>query len=108
MISAAVGCRSTNLAYQPKPVEPSDFAAQFAALSNEVSRLNARLDSMEKESAEWNGSREFIQKLLEELRYEPVVESSLIGVSDGGNTNAEQRLPFFQQPESTPSPDRSK
>jgi hypothetical protein len=82
VITTAAACRSTKLACQPEPVEAPDFAAQIAALSNEVSRLNERLDSVEGENAEIRGSRQFIKQMIEEMRFEPVVEESLIFVPD--------------------------
>ena len=83
----SAGCRT------PGPVthtEPTvDSAAQFAAMSNQVAalssevvQLNNRLDAAEKEGREIKPSIEFIQKLLEEMRYEPVVQERLLGAPD--------------------------
>ena len=66
------GCRTDGFA-------PRDEAAQVAALSNEVSRLNHRLDRLEEEWREVKSGIQFIRALIDEQRYAPVIQSELTG-----------------------------
>ena len=68
----AEGCRTV------EPVQRSEVE-QIAALSNEVSRLSRRLDSIEQD---WGDIKSDVQPLrdwLDEIRSLPIVQEELIG-----------------------------
>jgi hypothetical protein len=59
-----------------------DVTAQLVALSNEVGRLNQKMESLEREWHDLKSSVQFMMKLVDEEMCQPVVEESLIGVPD--------------------------
>ena len=76
----STGCRSTGPALQTSP--PSDLAAQVTTLSNDVVRLQNRLESVLQEWEEFRTSIQPIQKYLDRMNSQPVVEEVLIGVPE--------------------------
>ena len=76
----AVGCRTG--APASRTAATTELAARVAALSNEVTSLSSRVAAMERDVAETKAAIEFLQRLVDDKMYEPVVEERLIGVPD--------------------------
>ncbi len=74
------GCRTDSSASRTASAAGADLAARATVVSNDISRLEARLDAMEQEWNQIKPSMEFLRKLMDEMRYEPVVHEELIGV----------------------------
>ena len=79
-LSAVLGCAALAACRTPSAHRTSDFVT----LSNEVARLRQRVEVLEKEQREAEGTARATDTLLEELRDKPVIEESLIGVPDAG------------------------
>ncbi|MBA4388387.1 MAG: hypothetical protein C0404_10425 [Verrucomicrobia bacterium] len=90
VIAVLAGCRTP--ASTPRNIASSavpDDTAQIVAFSNEVNRLSQRVRSLEQDWSELKPSMQFIKKLMDEMRYAPVVHEELIGVTTNDTgTNA--------------------
>jgi hypothetical protein len=87
------GCRTSTDTGQTESHLVQRFSKQLSALSNDVQRLTSRIGTLESEREELKSSAEFMQKVLDEMRYEPVVGTSLIGVDDSGATLEPEIVP---------------
>ena len=101
-VGLSTGCRTHSAATQRGSAP--DFAAQVAALSNEVMRLNKRLEKLEMDSEAVRSFMGFVQKLLDEKRYEPVVQEQLIYVPTDDSARKMTNAPTQESPCSTQQP----
>jgi hypothetical protein len=70
-------------------------AARLDELSARVAALSLRVETIERVNEEWRASVEFVGKLVDEMRYEPVIQESLLWADDTGRTNALQGFPRY-------------
>ena len=103
------GCRTPDATLQANSTRATpDRTAEIAALSNEVNRLSRKVESLEQDWAGMKPSMQFIQKLMDEMRYEPVVHEELLGVpTNETGTNAHRTSEGIRRPaDGSPKPSR--
>jgi len=71
IVVCMTGCRTA-------PVDPdADVVAQIAELSRRLDRLDERLNEYEKNLPDFKASASVVQRVIDEMRYEPLVEEKL-------------------------------
>ena len=79
----AAGCVRVGARGEPgASLDVADLAAQVGALSNRVERLTDQFDKLD--LPEMRANMEFAREVADEMRYEPVVQVSLLGIAGDG------------------------
>ena len=77
-----LGCCSPPIT-QPATAAPvAASAAQFESLTHEMQALEERMRNLQTQLEATQANVNFMKDLLNEMRYEPVVQESLLGESD--------------------------